>query len=75
MTPGPVSDTYGGPVEWCDGSEPDPVSGQCCSCGYAGKMETLCGEREDESHCEHWWDGADDDDDPHDAEEYKPSHP
>ena len=36
-----------------------PISGICCSCGYSGKEETPCSQREDKTHCEHWWDGAD----------------
>lgn len=35
------------------------VNGACCSCGYDGEEETPCGAREDETHCEHWWDGPD----------------
>lgn len=31
--------------------------GRCCSCGYDGEVETPCLKREDETHCEHWWDG------------------
>ncbi len=33
-----------------------PTDGTCCSCGYTGSEETPCKEREDETHCNHWWD-------------------
>jgi len=33
------------------------VTGVCCNCGYHGQEETPCPEREDGTHCEHWWDG------------------
>lgn len=35
-----------------------PREGVCCSCGYDGEEETDCPKREDDTHCEHWWDGA-----------------
>lgn len=38
-----------------------PVNGTCCSCSYAGAEETPCEAREDRTHCEHWWDGSDGD--------------
>lgn len=31
--------------------------GRCCACGYRGDEECSCPEREDETHCPHWWDG------------------
>jgi hypothetical protein len=39
---------------------PAPTGGRCCSCGYDGEAETPCEKREDETHCDHWWDGPDD---------------
>ncbi|VVB53304.1 Uncharacterised protein [uncultured archaeon] len=41
------------------GKKVKPVNGVCCSCGYKGKKETPCKVREDDTHCEHWWDGPD----------------
>ncbi len=35
------------------------ISGVCCSCGYDKEEETPYMEREDNTHCEHWWDGPD----------------
>lgn len=37
------------------------IGGKCCSCGYEGKEETPCPKREDKTHCEHWWDGNQED--------------
>ena len=37
------------------------IGGKCCSCGYEGKTETPCTVREDQTHCEHWWDGSEED--------------
>lgn len=36
-----------------------PVNGTCCSCSYRGAEETPCEARDDHTHCEHWWDGPD----------------
>lgn len=33
------------------------IDGVCCSCGYDGQRETECKQRDDRTHCEHWWDG------------------
>lgn len=33
--------------------------GTCCDCGYSGDDETPCEKREDGTHCEHWWEGPD----------------
>lgn len=41
-------------------------SGKCCACGYEGEMETPCPKRKDGIHCEHWWDGVPDPDNPGD---------
>jgi len=38
-------------------SEVEPKNGKCCNCGYEGTEETPCPEREDQTHCVHWWDG------------------
>ena len=38
---------------------PTPINGICCSCGYSGEEETKCPDREDQTHCYHWWDGPD----------------
>lgn len=47
------------PEELTDPEEPViGVYGVCCSCGYAAEEETPCFEREDGTHCEHWWDGS-----------------
>jgi len=40
-------------------SEPKPENGKCCSCGYEGVEETECAPREDKTHCVHWWEGKD----------------
>lgn len=34
------------------------VPGTCCSCGYTGEEETTCPRAVDGQHCEHWWDGT-----------------
>lgn len=39
-----------------DGYE-GPLEGVCCQCAYAGEEETPCPKRDDETHCNHWWDG------------------
>ena len=36
-----------------------PVNGTCCACGFKGKRETKCKQRDDHKHCEHWYDGPD----------------
>lgn len=35
---------------------PKGVEGLCCKCGYSGVEETPCPKDED-GHCQHWWDG------------------
>lgn len=38
----------------------EPKMGRCCNCGDEppyGTEETPCPKREDDIHCEHWWDG------------------
>jgi len=42
-------------------SASEPCGGVCCNCGYGGAAETPCPYRDDDSHCEHWWDGTDHD--------------
>lgn len=37
----------------------DPKGGVCCNCGYKATEETDCLQRADQIHCEHWWDGHD----------------
>ena len=37
----------------------EPKNGKCCACSYEGEKETVCSERDDRAHCEHWWDGPD----------------
>lgn len=32
-----------------------PVGGTCCACGKSDPEETGCPEREDATHCVHWW--------------------
>lgn len=52
------------PIKRPESSNPDPVeptSGTCCICGYKGKFETPCLTSVDGVHCDHWWDGADED--------------
>jgi len=39
----------------------EPINGKCCSCGDTGPEETACPKRKDETHCNHWWEGSDDD--------------
>lgn len=43
-------------------------AGRCCSCGhdsskYKNAEDQHCLSRDDETHCEHWWDGTEDDPD------------
>ena len=33
------------------------MGGRCCACGYMGGEETACAQRDDKTHCEHWYDG------------------
>lgn len=43
----------------------NPINGTCCFCGKRGHFddpETPCAKSPDESHCEHWWDGPDEED-------------
>ena len=40
----------------------EPKNGVCCDCDYAGEEETPCPNRKDGIHCEHWWDGPDEQD-------------
>ncbi len=35
------------------------INGTCCSCGYSGDGETRCAQSDDGAHCEHWYDGPD----------------
>jgi hypothetical protein len=35
--------------------------GKCCGCGYEGDEETPCPRRKDEIHCNHYWDGPEED--------------
>jgi len=60
-TPGGEFDTM---LRKCDHQPFDhhaePVDGVCCSCGWASDEETECGDREDRTHCVHWWEGHDD---------------
>lgn len=37
-------------------------NGVCCACGYDGDEETPCPNRDDATHCVHWWEADDDDD-------------
>jgi hypothetical protein len=46
---------------WLETQMDEPRGGRCCACGYEGNEETPCLEREDETHCVHWWDGASED--------------
>ena len=32
-----------------------PTDGVCCACGYDGDEETACMEREDKTHCVHYY--------------------
>jgi len=44
--------------DWLYGIKPAPKDGRCCDCGYHGQEETECPKREDKTHCVHWWDGS-----------------
>lgn len=41
--------------------KPKPKDGKCCTCGYEGDgpegADTPCPKSEDETHCEHYWNG------------------
>jgi SAM-dependent methyltransferase len=36
----------------------EPVDGTCCDCKNSSAEETPCTAREDEIHCNHWWEGT-----------------
>ncbi len=41
------------------GMPDEEKAGWCCTCGEGpGDKETPCPKREDKCHCEHWWDGV-----------------
>jgi len=43
-------------------TRPEGIGGRCCTCGYDGEDETPCPLRVDATHCEHWWDGPEEED-------------
>ncbi len=47
----------------------EPIGGTCCSCGDTGPEETECLKRKDKTHCNHWWDGTDEENPKEDRDE------
>ena len=38
----------------------NPIDGVCCACGYGNPEETTCDKMPDRVHCNHWWEGPED---------------
>ena len=36
-----------------------PINGTCCFCGETEEDDGFCPESEDQTHCNHWWEGPD----------------